>query len=185
MDLFSREELGVFLRAVDRHLHEPFSLLIIGGTAAALAVAVPSYTKDIDVMGNVTALEEACRAARLETGLNIPLGPVGVEDHPENMMERLLLVEISGLTHLIIHVPERHDLVLMKMMRGQQNDVDTALEIHGYQPLLFEELCGRFKNEMGHVHGDPGRIRDNFAALIESLYGEAAVRRALAAVKKS
>lgn len=38
--------------------------------------------------------------------------------------------------------------------------------------LSFEILVERFRDEMGHVMGDPGRIRSNFLVTIEDLFGE-------------
>jgi K+-transporting ATPase C subunit len=45
-------------------------------------------------------------------------------------------------------VPERHDPVLMKTLRGYQHDVEVIEQIHRRQPLVFEVLRSRWKHEM-------------------------------------
>jgi len=73
MNEFTQTEFEIFLRAVDRHLTSPFSLIIIGGCAAALAYHVERPSLDIDTWEETRQIEDACRAARRETGLQIPL----------------------------------------------------------------------------------------------------------------
>ncbi|MBI2931297.1 MAG: hypothetical protein HYY16_06570 [Planctomycetes bacterium] len=98
MKHFKRAEIATFLRAVDRHLSHGFDLVIIGGAAAALSFGTESGTMDIDLTavsprsdGGVSDIDaaagaalikEACKSARVETGLDIPMGEVGIWDAP-------------------------------------------------------------------------------------------------------
>jgi hypothetical protein len=49
------EEIDRFLRAVDRHLQAPTYVVIIGGSAAALAHHASSATEDVDTITNISA----------------------------------------------------------------------------------------------------------------------------------
>ncbi len=53
MHQFQTEQLQLFLRAVDGNLRQPFELLLIGGSAAALAYNVLRTTGDIDTWRNI------------------------------------------------------------------------------------------------------------------------------------
>jgi hypothetical protein len=173
MRRFVTSELRRFLRALDRHLNEPVAVVMIGGAAAALAYRVRFATKDIDTMTDTRPLRVACDLARQETGLAIPFGPAGVADGPYSFEDRLRAVRIAGLRHLQVLVPEKHDLVLMKTVRGYEHDLETAEEIHRRVGLSFRTLIERFQNEMGHVVGPPERLRLNLLACIERVFGEA------------
>jgi hypothetical protein len=71
-------------------------------------------------------------------------------------------------------VPERHDLALMKTVRGDQADFAKLQAMHDRKPFDLAVLLRRYEEEMGHVVIDPRRLRVNFLALVESLFSEAA-----------
>lgn len=153
-------------------MDKPFELIVVGGCAAALAYKVESYTLDIDTIGEVSAIEDAAKAARVQTGLDIPLEPARVHDTPYNYEDRLQELRLSGLCQLKIVVPEKHDLVLMKVVRGYENDLETIEEIAQKDGLDFETLLSRFTSEMSQTIGDPAKLRLNFLAAIERVFGE-------------
>jgi hypothetical protein len=87
-----------------------------------------------------------------------------------------------ALERLAVVVPERHDLVLMKTLRGYQHDVEVIEQIHRRQPLVFEVLRSRWRTEMRHAVADPRRVNLNFVAVVDHLFGREraeAVRREL------
>jgi hypothetical protein len=71
-------------------------------------------------------------------------------------------------------VPERHDLALMKTVRGDQADFAKLQAIHDRKQFDLSVLLRRYEEEMGHVVIDPRRLRGNFLALVESLFPEVA-----------
>ncbi len=178
MKTYSKDEIEKFLLAIDENLNKRFDLIIIGGTAAALAYHVNRFTKDIDTVNGITAIKKAYEAAKKKTGLDIPMGPVGVEDGPYHYQDRLLEHIISGAKHLKIFVPERHDFVLMKMIRGQQNDIDMVIEMHKVEPLLFSRLLDLIVSEMTGITGYKKRIKPHFLAMFETLFGDAKLTEA-------
>jgi hypothetical protein len=172
MRRYSPSELEDFLLGLDRHLIKPFTIVIIGGGAAALAYNVAAYTYDIDTMNDVSDIEESYIAAKKETGLKVPFGPARVADAPYNYESRLQQLKLKGLKRLNILVPEKHDLVLMKVVRGYENDLSTIEEIAVLNGLDFNTLVSRYILEMSHVIGDPRRLKLNFLAAIERVFGE-------------
>lgn len=179
MRTFLRRQLETFLRAVDAALDEPVEVVVIGGSAAALHYGVGRATHDIDTWTNVEAgLAAAAASARAATGLDVPLQRSGVADAPVDFESRLERV-LPDLRKLILFVPERHDLVLMKALRCYEHDLEAIAEIHGRARLDLDILVERFREEMSPV-GDPVRLRRNLLVVVERLFPrevEAVARR--------
>lgn len=179
MRRFRASELKRFLRAVDRNLSSPFRLVIIGGSAALLGYGVNRITQDIDIWGSeFRKIGSALAAAKAETGLEIPVEYPGVEDAPYDFEDRLKVLRISGLDRLLVLIPEKHDLVLMKMIRGEEPDLEVAEEIKEKRGLDPATLITRYLLEMKHITGDLRRIDLNFLALMDRLFGADVVETA-------
>jgi hypothetical protein len=88
-------------------------------------------------------LAAATVKARAVTGLDIPVAHAGVADAPLDIESRLERV-LPHLERLRVFVPERHDLVLMKAIRGYEHDLQAISEIHAHSPLDLETLVRRF-----------------------------------------
>ena len=71
----------------------------------------------------------------------------------------------------MIQVPEKHDLVLMKMIRGEQPDMEVAEEIKIKRGLSYETLTKRYLEEMNQVVGNIRLLDLNFLALMDRLFG--------------
>jgi hypothetical protein len=172
MRTFLKDELERFLAAVDRALVGPVDVVVIGGTAAALRYGVTRATHDIDTWTAVQKdLALAVEKARATTRLHIPVARSAVADAPADFESRLERV-LPHLERLRVLVPEKHDLVLMKAMRGYEHDLQAIEEIHAHSPLELATLVRRFQDEMTPI-GDPARIRGNVLALVERLFPSA------------
>ncbi len=123
MRSFLEKEIVTLLKAIDDELDEPCELLVIGGAAIAIGYHVPVATRDIDAMHSVARLQKAYKRAVASTGLAIPLGTAGVADAPYNYEDRLRLLKRPALERLRVLVPEKHDLALMKTVRGDRRDL--------------------------------------------------------------
>jgi hypothetical protein len=173
MRRFTPDEIRLFLEAVDRHLVAEVTLIIIGGSAAALAYSVTTGTTDVDTFeSDLAAFDGPLTLARSETGLHILFQRAAIGDMPWYYDSRLIR-ELPGLQRLRVFVPERHDLVLSKVMRCHEGDLRCIDEIHRRYPLERDVLVDRFVTEMGHAVGHPERILANFLVCIERLFGEA------------
>ncbi len=173
MRYYVRAEIERFLRAIDRALKRKATVIIIGGGAAALKYRIDDPTTDIDTFNALGAdLRRAIDAARKATGLAMPFEQSGVADGPYDFEDRLLRA-IPRLARLTVLVPERHDLALMKAVRGDQADFAKIQAIHERKPFDLSVLLERYQQEMSHVVIDPRRLRGNFLALVESLFPEA------------
>jgi hypothetical protein len=171
---YVRADIERFLRAVDVALERSATVVVIGGGAAALKYRIDDPTTDIDTFNAIGAdLQRAIRAARRATGLAMPFEQSGVADGPYAFEDRLLRA-MPRLARLTVLVPERHDLALMKTVRGDQADFAKLQAIHRRQPFDLSVLLRRYEEEMGHVVIDPRRLRGNFLALVESLFPDAA-----------
>ena len=169
MRRYGRSEIEDFLKQVDAHLRRPADVIVIGWAAAMLRYDAPGRTIDIDTWSDVAGLQTAVAEATEATGLSIPFGSAGVADAPYDFESRLERA-MPRLKRLRIQVPEKHDLALMKAVRGLEHDFEALATLHRQSPLDSDLLARRFRDEMGHAMGDPARLRGNFLALVERLF---------------
>jgi hypothetical protein len=178
---YVRAEIERFLRAVDKALKRRATIIVIGGSAVAVKYRVDLPTTDIDTFNAIgPELKRAIDSAREATGLRMPVEQSGVADGPYGFEDRLLRA-LPSLQRLMLLVPERHDLALMKTVRGDLGDFEKLRAVHEKMPFDLSVLLERYEEEMGHVVIDPRRLRGNFLGLVEELFPEAAplVRKAL------
>ena len=183
MKQFPGREIVRFLQAVDRHLDEPFRLDVIGGAAALLSFRIDSGTVDIDAANNVAGLQDACRAARDETGLDIPVSTAGIYDGPYFYERRMKRVPIRGLRKLQVFVPEKHDWALMKIVRLIEKDIEDIREVDekaGFRRAVFLK---RFLDEMTHVTGRREDLIVSFLTMMEELFGSEEAARMEKAIR--
>jgi hypothetical protein len=183
MKQFPGREIVRFLQAVDRHLDEPFRLDVIGGAAALLSFRIDSGTVDIDAANNVAGLQNACRAARDETGLDIPVSTAGIYDGPYFYERRMKRVPIRGLRKLQVFVPEKHDWALMKIVRLIEKDIEDIREVDekaGFRRAVFLK---RFLEEMTHVTGRREDLMFSFLTMMEELFGSEEAARMEKAIR--
>jgi hypothetical protein len=171
MKQFLPEELIQFLQKTDEFLTADCELIVIGGEAAALAYGVTRTTTDIDLATEppkhfLTALDLASK----ETGISIPVSYVGLHEPPYAFESRLTVLKNPAFNKLHLYMPERHDLALMKMVRGYENDIQAIEEIHQTYPLELDIFIERFMDEMTQVSGNPSYIRLNFLLMVEALF---------------
>ena len=160
------EELIEFLKAIDSYLERSTNMLIIGGTAAALAYKVTRRTSDIDTLSSIGELKDAIDKAELKQNLNIPIEQVSVADFPYNFEDRLINYDIKS-KYLQIQVPEIHDLILMKVLRGYEHDMEAIKEMVDKNKVSKAILEDRFRDEMTHVIGDPNKLKLNLKVMLE------------------
>ena len=157
--------------------------MIIGGAAIALEYANRHLTRDLDTStylhpGRAAGCRGACRKAiQAEDDLDEapPVGAAGVFDAPEGYEERCRLVRIAGVRHLRVHVPERHDLALMKAARGDERDLAALAAMHRRKPFRLKTLVSRYE-EMQFT-GSPEALRSRVLLLVARLFGESAAKR--------
>lgn len=181
MQRHTQDDLIAFLRAVDRFLEQRYPLVIIGGAAASLAYddRAARTTTDVDSANPLSEeFQQAMRRAAEATGLNVPIEYHGVYDGPYEWEQRLYRPEHLQFPKIKISIPERHDLALMKVIRGEEHDIQTVLDMHKDQALDLQVLMQRFQSEMAHVTGNMAMIRLNFIGLVEALFGEEPATRA-------
>ena len=176
MRLYGPDELRRFLRGIDKALESPQTVILIGMGAACVHYHVPLGTRDLDTWSTVgRELRAAARRAEEATGLAVPFKEAGVTDAPYEFESRLRRA-LPRLRRLTLMVPEKHDLALMKVTRGEAHDLDGIVAIHQESRLSLTVLVRRYREEMGAVIGDPVRIRRNFLNMIDRLFPDKALR---------
>jgi hypothetical protein len=167
---FDRAELIAFLRLLDGRLTRPGTIRLIGGAVVGLCY-LPSYrTRDIDYAWADREVQEAIlevRAARPELVIT---AQTGVYFAPYSHESRLETLAIPGLRYLVVEVPERHDLAVMKAARSFDRDLEAVAQMHALRPFQLATLVERFEETW--VTG-PQRLADlGFLSLVEALFGE-------------
>ena len=174
MRSYLRADLERFLKAVNGSLRRRVEVVVIGGAAAVIHYGVAVGTRDIDTWTTVgRELLPALERARRATGLQVPFQKSGVADAPFDFESRLQRA-LPELLRLLIRVPERHDLTLMKVLRGDEQDLETITAMHRQSPLDQDLLIKRYREEMGATVIDPARLRSQFLVMIERLFPGAA-----------
>jgi hypothetical protein len=101
-----------------------------------------------------------------------------VFEAPDGYQDRLLRHETAG-QFLEVWVLEKHDLTISKLLRNDEHDRQHIRALHAADPLDFETLICRFRDEMlPIVVGDVNRVRAYFLWGIEELFGELSTKRA-------
>lgn len=178
MKRYTAAEIETFLKTIDSFLTKKVEIIIIGGTAAALAYKVTKATQDIDTWNSTRGLETAYKKAKEETGLEIPLGQVSVGDAPHDFEDRLEVYKPAVFKLLVVKVPDAADLVLMKTLRGYEHDLEAIEEIVKNEKIKADVLIERYINELGAAIGDKKKLDFNFLAMIERCYGETIAKNA-------
>ena len=172
MRVYTPDELRRFLEGVDGALHGKAEVVVIGGAAAAIEYGVATGTRDIDTWTTVQKdLAIAVERARQVTGLAVPFAQSGVADGPADFESRLERA-LPHLGRLTVMVPEKHDLVLMKALRGDEHDLQAIEAIHQRAPLDLGILLDRYQGEMGAAIIDPRRLKGHVLTMVERLFPE-------------
>jgi hypothetical protein len=174
----SANQLETFLRELDAEVasagerQSPPELLIIGGAAASLAYGFTRATLDIDLYyGLDDDLRSAIARVVARLGLAIPVGHAAIADAPYSFEERLRNLEIDGVEHLRLRVPAPQDLIVMKLLRGAEHDLDAAVAIASNGGVTVAVLLEAML-ESSHAVGSAEARRFSFLADIARIYGD-------------
>ena len=174
---FNAVELRAFLTAIDAHLSKHARMIIIGGSAVAVAYGVDTGTIDVDTWEtDLRPIARAITAARHDTGLDIPVSDASVGDVPWKYEERIVRI-LPELSRLAVFALEKHDLTLSKTVRGYENDLVAIEGLHQRHGLDLDTLVARWADEMDHAIGDRKRLDLNFQLMIERIFGEMEAER--------
>jgi hypothetical protein len=169
-----RRQIIRFLRAIDTALVDRLEVFVVGGLAAIVKYDAAVKTADMDVVsGRDQQLLRAARVASEVTGVYLSIDPATITQLPWNYEDRLRLVRGLRFKKLTMIVPDKYDLALSKMIRGDEHDLEAIESIHEQHRLSEKTLVKRFEEELrGIVVGDPRNINLNMVQLVKVLYGE-------------
>ena len=140
-----------FLADVDQSLSEPVELRRVGGFVITV-YGIPRSTADIDCIAVVPeqAIEDLERIAGRDSALakkhKVWL-QVGVADSPENYDSRLTTLPL-GLKKLTLRTFDPYDLILSKLTRNSDKDMEDVQALAQKLNLKFDVLMKRFQSEM-------------------------------------
>ena len=175
MRKFTTGEFEDFLRRVEGELTLPCVIVLIGGGAVGLKYKGSHATTDLDLWSvSENGFWEAVTRANAGAAERIPVQKAAIAEPPWCFEDRLIALQLKGLSKLTVLVPEAHDLVLMKVARGEAHDLDAIEDIHRASPLSLDTLVERYLETMPQVMGSKEMHRLNFLAAISRLFGERA-----------
>lgn len=168
-----RQDIIRFLRALDARLSDypgQHPIVLVGGAAIILRYATRRSTTDIDTIKAeevvIQAGIKACKDLRLNENTFVK---IGVYDAPYTYEDRIELTEIDGLRRLIVQLPERHDLAIMKISRAHARDLEAVADMHAQNPFDLPTLIARY-NETSFSCA-PNIAESQFLGTIEDLLG--------------
>lgn len=168
---YTRAQMEEFLREVDRHLEAPCEVVLIGGAVIALVYKGTHATTDVDLIKAEPEFWTAVEAATARSKEPIPVQKAAIAQPPYDYEDRLSDFELAGLTRLQLRVPERHDLALMKIARGEAHDLNAIEDIHKAEPLDLETLIERYHSARTQVIGSVTDHQLKFLAAVDRLFG--------------
>jgi hypothetical protein len=164
---FNSQGLRDFLLAMDVRLSGKHRLIIFGGAAIALQYLTSHATSDIEIVLDVS------EQVRHETGLEVAFEDRGGSFYPpESYEERLTIVNIEGLNHMEVLVPERHDLALSKIVRCETRDIEALRDMHVVEPFDRNILVERFRETAFFM--EKKKAEGYFLIAIDKLFGSEA-----------
>jgi hypothetical protein len=167
-----------FFLEMDKNLTDAGSVVVIGGAAAILQYGSTQSTVDIDTYSAAPpGLEGAIRSAWASTGLEISVQYAAVADAPYGYEDRLERLTSPRLQRLEVLVPERHDLALMKLSRGEERDLAVLEELHARRPFDLDTLVTRYLDEMGHAMQDARILQQKFLLFVQRLFDKESVEQ--------
>lgn len=174
MRKFTTRDFEDFLQRVDAELAVPCTIVLIGGAAVGLRHKGIHVTADIDLW-SVSEAGFWSAAERVNAAAAVPISvqKAPIAEPPYSFEERLEKLAVKGLAKLTVLVPEAHDLVLMKVGRGEAHDLDAIEDIHKSAPLDLETLMLRYLETKPQVMGNVEMHRLNFLAAVARLFGPA------------
>jgi hypothetical protein len=171
---FNRDQILRFLRALDAALDDKLEIFVVGGLAAILKYKAAVKTSDMDVAGIMSGhsadLIRASRVASETTGLALSVSGATVTELPYNYEDRLKCG--LKLKKLVVIVPDKYDLALSKMLRGDEHDLEAIASIHEQHRFSEKTLAQRFEKELWDLAmGDKRTHALTLLPLMELLYG--------------
>jgi len=142
-----------FLSDVDQSLSEPVELHCVGGFVLTSVYGISRSTADLDYV-DVVPLRAAAELGRI-AGSDSDLAKkhkvyvqfVGVSDYPEDYKSRLIPLSL-GLKKLTLLTFEPYDLLLSKLTRNSDKDMEDVHALAQKLHLKFSVLLKRFNDEM-------------------------------------
>jgi hypothetical protein len=151
---FTTTECEDFFRAIEAELNGACEIVLVGGGAVALRYKGSHATTDLDLWSvaeprprkkaaSHVGFWDAVARAREKSPAPVPVQKATIAEPPYSFEDRLERLSIKGLKKLRVFVPEAHDLVLLKIARGEAHDLDAVEDIHRAAPLDLDTLVSR------------------------------------------
>jgi hypothetical protein len=174
MKRYTPHEIAEFLKAIDNNLTTKETMIIIGGTAAALAYKYSGGTTDIDTYNSVQRIESAVEKAKTQTGFDIPVTATGIVNPPHDFEDRLQPYNAAQFKNLNVMVPEAIDLIIMKSMRAEAHDLQAIEVIAREEKIDSNAILDRYLSEMNESTKNESDRDFNIEAVIEHCFGKTA-----------
>jgi hypothetical protein len=143
-----------FLADLDQSLTEAVELHCVGGFVLTAVYGIPRVTNDLDCISVIphqatAELEQiAGEGSTLAKKHKVWLHVVGgISHYPEDYESRLTTLPL-GLKKLTLRVFEPYDLLLAKLARNSDKDMEDVQALVRKLRLKFDVLMKRFETEM-------------------------------------
>lgn len=179
--MFDRTDLLRVLREIDMRLSQPARLTLIGGSAIALVYEPYCQTRDIDYVEADADVRSAIASLAREQP-DLIFTAVTIFTAPDGFWDRLEPLDFPLLRHLVVDVPERHDLAVMKIARGFDRDLEAVVAMHAVEPFDPRTLVARFAHKWGPESGAPGTEAEmdaSFHTALTAFFGERVANRGM------
>ena len=169
-----REPWLSFLVDLDRALPSPTELHCFGAFVLSEEYGLGRPTADVDIVEaigipKVDLARLAGRQSDLHTRHRVYLDIVTVATIPERYAERLTELSPPNFNRLRLRAVERHDLILAKLARNSDRDIEDLRRVAlgpGLDPAVLRQ---RYHDEMRYQSSNPAREDLTLALWLEIL----------------
>lgn len=171
------QQIVEFLKAIDEAIEEAVALYVIGGGSITLALDHLNRTEDIDVVGvGQNIIDLAGKQSELAKKYNVyiqKISEIGFTA-PRDWRDRAKQINL-GLSKLSIFCADIHDVILGKLARMQQKDVDDIMSLYEKNYLDIPYLLQRLndnKKELLNIE-----YRNNAKLAFEQIFNKKLIFR--------
>jgi hypothetical protein len=160
-DIRLREPWVSFLSELDSQLPQPTELHCFGGFVVSELYGLERPTADVDILQTTKGTDAATlqllagKRSELHKRHKVYLDIVTVAKVPEDYESRLLDLLPDHFRNLRLKVFERHDLVLAKLDRNADKDIEDLKRIAASAGLDLHVLRKRYAKELRFQLGRP------------------------------
>ena len=181
--VFNKEKLLDLLRELDKNIHVPVKIILIGGSAVNY-LDLKESTKDVDFFYDGMNYEEMSeitdKVSKKYDNVRIDIwdskemvlnkrGRIVTQKLPDDYISRCTDIG-ETYDNIQVKILNPVDIILTKIERLNSSDIDDIKHLVGHFGIGKQELKERYQDYLKDEEWDNTTFRSNFKSMLEILY---------------